>query len=195
MALLPQDPAKQKQLMIGMVPLILAVVYYQFYHTPRTLDVEQIEVHVEELTSKNRAAEATVATYGTDLPRRLELFQENIRQLEVLIPRRSDVPVLIDRVTQQAQRLGVQLTALTPSNEQAGEHYSQQTYELQVEGDYHSIAEYLTAIGSLPQMVRSQGVRLTPVETSGSDRPNLRAVFQIQTFIMPTGPDQSGTAP
>lgn len=193
MALIPSDPAKQKQLMIGLVPLILAVVYYQFYHSPRTVEAADIEIHVEELTSKNMAAQAVVATYGTDLPRRLALFEENIRQLEELIPRRADVPILIDRVTEQAQRAGIQLTNLSPSSEQAGEHYTQQVYELQVIGDYHSIAEYLTAIGSLPQMVRSQNVRLSVEDPDAAGGgPRLRAIFQIETFVM--GPAQAGTA-
>lgn len=190
MALLPQDPAKQKQLLIGMVPLILAVLYYQFYHTPRALEAEEIEIHVEDLTAKNRAAQTIVATHGDDLPRRLAIYEANINQLEELIPRRADVPILIDRVTEQAQRFGIQLTSLQPMSEEAGEHYSQQVYELQVLGDYHTIAEYLTAIGSLPQMVRSRAVRLTvesPDEV-GNEVPELRAIFEIETFVMQTTP-------
>jgi type IV pilus assembly protein PilO len=188
MALLPTDPAKQKQILFGLLPLVMAFAFYQLVYTKQVAEIEEVETHVETLTAKNAAAQAVVAQYGTDLPRQLAMFQENIRQLEVLIPRREDVPMLINMITEQAQRLGVELTALNPSVEQAGEHYSRQSYELYVLGDYHSIAEYVTSIGSLPRIVRAGDMRLAvqDVDRGPDGTPLLRAIFRINTFIMPT---------
>jgi type IV pilus assembly protein PilO len=190
MALLPKDPRKQLYVLIGLIPLVLAFLYYQFYHTTRVAEVEILEEQVETLQAGNAAAQAIVASYGTDLPRRLAIYEEHIRQLEELLPRREDVPMLIDLITEQAQILGIQLTALKPSIEEPGEFYSRQSYELNVLGDYHSVGEYLTAIGSLPRIVRSQGVALSvsnaPPKRDGT--PQLIASFKIQTYIMPAPP-------
>lgn len=190
MALLPKDQKKQLQILIGLLPVALAFLYYQYYHTGRVEEVEALSTHVESLVAANAASAAVVASYGTDLPRRLGIYQEHIRQLEELIPRREDVPMLIDLITEQAQLLGVELTALNPSIEEPGEFYSRQSYELRVTGEYHRIGEYLTAIGSLPRIVRSTGVGLSVDGTAPpSDRaPQLRASFRIQTYIMPTTP-------
>jgi type IV pilus assembly protein PilO len=190
MAILPKDQKKQLQILIGLIPVALAFLYYQFYHSNRVIEVEQLSSHVESLQTQNAASAAIVASYGTDLPRRLAIFQEHIRQLEELIPRREDVPMLIDLITEQAQILGVELTALNPSLEEPGEFYSRQSYELRVSGHYHSIGEYLTAIGSLPRIVRSTQVALSVDGTAPeSDRsPVLHASFRIQTYIMPTTP-------
>lgn len=188
MPILPKDPAKQKQMLIGLLPLLLAFAYYQFYHTGRAAEADELEQHVETLTAKNDASRAVVAAYGTDLPRRLAIYQEHIRQLEQLIPRREDVPELINQITQQAHDGGVELAALNPSAEQPGEFYSRQSYELQILGDYHSVGEYITDIASLPRIVRPSGVKLN-VENVGSEPdelPILRAMFRIETYIMPT---------
>ncbi|MEX0908040.1 MAG: type 4a pilus biogenesis protein PilO [Gemmatimonadota bacterium] len=185
MALLPQDPKKQKQLVVAMLPLLLAFAYYQFYHKPRMVEVEAVSVHVEELAAKNAGAQALVATYGEDLPRRLALYQEHIRQLEELIPRREDVPVLIDMITQQAERLDIDMTALNPAAERPGEFYSTQVYELRVLGDYHAIGAYLTAIGSLARIVRPENVNINVENEGGGGLPRLSAAFRIQTYIMP----------
>lgn len=187
MPLLPKDPKKQVYVLVGLIPLVLAFLYYQFYHTKRVVEVEAIAEQVEILESQNAAAQAIVASYGTDLPRRLAIYEEHIHQLEQLLPRREDVPMLIDLITERAQILGVQLTALNPSLEEPGEFYSRQSYELRVVGDYHSVGEYLTAIGSLPRIVRSDKLTLSledaPPNRDG--RPQLRAAFVIQTYIMP----------
>lgn len=188
MALLPKDQKKQVKILIGLIPVALAFLYYQFYHTGRVTEVDELSSHVESLVAANAASQAIVASYGTDLPRRLGIFQEHIRQLEELIPRREDVPMLIDLITEQAQILDVELTALNPSVEEPGEFYSRQSYELRVVGDYHSIGEYLTAIGSLPRIVRSTAIALSVADPrpGASGPPQLQASFRIQTYIMPT---------
>jgi type IV pilus assembly protein PilO len=186
MALLPQDPQKQKMLLLGLLPIVLAFLYYNFYHTPRAETLETDESALETLVAANDAARATQAQWGRDLPRRLAIYEEHIKQLETLIPRREDVPVLINQITARAGDHQVELAALNPAPEEAGEFYSRQTYELQVLGNYHGIAEYLTAIGSLPRIVRSREFKMaveTPDPRGGA--PTLRAIFRIETFIMP----------
>src|SRR5688572_20175006 len=195
MALLPQDSQKQKMLLLGLLPIVLAFLYYNFYHTPRAEQLELDTTALEEITMKNDAARAAQAQYGRDLPRRLAIYEEHIKQLETLTPRREDVPVLINQITARAGDHDVELAALNPAPEEAGEFYSRQTYELQVLGNYHGIAEYLTAIGSLPRIVRSRDFKLS-VETPDprGNAPMLRAIFRIETFIMPdpnTVPDSA----
>lgn len=197
MALLPQDPQKQKMMLLGLLPLIIAFVYYQFYHTPRAAQLETDETNLETLVASNDATRAVQAQYGRDLPRRLAIYEEHIKQLETLIPRREDVPVLINQITARAGDNDVELAALNPAPEESGEFYSRQTYELQVLGNYHSIAEYLTAIGSLPRIVRSSELKLSVETPNPRGIPLLRAIFRIETFIMPdatTVPDSASAA-
>ena len=194
MALLPQDPQKQKLLLLGLLPLVLAFAYYNFYHTKRATTLADDESALETLTASNDAARAAQAQYGRDLPRRLAIYEEHIKQLETLIPRREDVPVLINQITARAGDHDVELAALNPAPEETGEFYSRQMYELQVLGNYHGIAEYITAIGSLPRIVRSSMLRLNVETPNPRGTPTLRATFRIETYIMPdpnTVPDSA----
>ncbi|HEX6308066.1 MAG TPA: type 4a pilus biogenesis protein PilO [Longimicrobiales bacterium] len=189
MALLPQDPQKQKLVLLGLLPLLIAVGYYYFYHSKRVAEATTLQDDVERLEISNAGMRQIVSRYGPDLQQRLAVYQAHISQLEDLIPRREDVPVLISQITARAHELGVELAAFNPAAEQAGEFYSHQTYELQVLGDYHSIGEYLTAIGSLPRIVRASEVKLStdkPAADPG-DAPMLRAIFRIETYIVPDG--------
>jgi type IV pilus assembly protein PilO len=178
-----RDPQVQKKAAAVLVPLALAVVYYVMLYTPRVEEADRLEIRAETLESQNNAMRAIVARYGSDLERRLAIFEEHLQQLEQLIPHREDVPHLINQITEGAAGAGVDLTVLRPGGESPGDFYSQQTFELEVTGDYHSVAEYLTAIGSMPRIVRSSHLRLMRVGT-GSDS-QLRAAFRIQTYVLP----------
>ena len=193
MALLPQDPQKQKMVLAALLPVLLAFGYYYFYHTKRVAEAETLQADVERLEVSNAGLRQIVGRYGQDFQQRLAVFQAHLGQLEQLIPRREDVPVLISQITSRAQDVGVELAALNPSVEEAGEFYSRQSYELQVLGTYHSIGEYMTALGSLPRIVKSTEVKLntdTPATEPG-ESPRLRAMFRIETFIVP----EPGTSP
>lgn len=181
-----RDPQVQKKAMLLLVPLAVAVTYHQVYYTERMGQIEELEVRVESLETQNNMMRAIVARYGTDMERRLAIFREHLGQLEQLIPSREDVPHLINQITEVAGGSGVELTVLRPGGETPGDHYSKQTYELEVSGDYHSVAEYLTFIGSLPRIVRSADLHLLRTEDSTSGgAPRLRARFRIDTYVMP----------
>jgi type IV pilus assembly protein PilO len=195
MALLPQDPQKQKLVALGMLPIFLAFGYYYFYHTKRATEATTLQDNVERLEVSNNGMQQIIGRYGAEFQQRLAVYQAHIGQLEELIPRREDVPVLISQITARAQEIGVDLAGLNPAAEEAGAFYSRQSYEVQVLGDYHAIGEYLTAIASLPRIVRSSEVTLG-VQTEASEpgeSPRLRATFRIETFIVPD--PGSATAP
>ena len=187
MALLPQDPQKQKLVFIGLLPILFAFGYYYFYHTKRATEAATLQDNVDRLEVSNAGMRQIVSRYGPEFHQRLAVYQAHVGQLEELIPRREDVPVLISQITARAQEIGVELAGLNPAVEEAGTFYSRQSYEIQVLGSYHSIGEYLTAIASLPRIVRSSEVKLsvhTPATEPG-ESPRLRAIFRIETFIVP----------
>jgi len=187
MALLPQDPQKQKLIFMGLLPILFAFGYYYFYHTKRATEAAALQDNVDRLEVSNAGMRQIVGRYGPEFHQRLAVYQAHVGQLEELIPRREDVPVLISQITARAQEIGVELAGLNPAAEEAGTFYSRQSYEVQVLGSYHSIGEYLTAIASLPRIVRSSEVKLnvhTPATEPG-ESPRLRAIFRIETFIVP----------
>lgn len=189
MGLLPKDSKKQLHVLLGLAPFLLGFVYYNYVHTKRATEIDTLTQQVDDLKMKNDAMRAIIARHGTDLPKRIALYTEHVNQLEQLIPRREDVPMLINQITQQAHELGVELAALNPSPEEAGEFYSRQTYELHVLGEYHKIGEYLAGIGSLPRIIRSGEMKIS-VDTPDPEKqrnPRLRAAFRIETYIVPSG--------
>lgn len=154
MALLPQDPAKQKRILLGMLPLVLAGVFYYVVHSPKRDELDRMQTRLETLEQKNATARAIVAQDGGDaLRQRLALYQANMEQLEQLIPSRAEVPELLRAITVEAQRNNVELVSMSPIGEEAGSYYMRQRYDLAIRGGYHEIGSFMSVLGSLPRIV------------------------------------------
>jgi type IV pilus assembly protein PilO len=116
----------------------------------------------------------------------LILYREQLVQVEGLIPSAEELPDLLDAISSQAQRTGVELTLIQPLGAEAGEFYTRRTYDLAVLGSFHQIGDFLARVGSLPRIVTPTNLNLTVrnPETRSGD-PQLEARFTIETYVLP----------
>jgi len=186
MALLPKDPAQQKRLLIGIVPLLLAFAYYQFVHTKKAVEIGDLETHLESLERTNTTAKILAEQGGPELERRLAMYEEHMKRLEQLIPKREQVPELLNDMGRRAQLSSVEVTLMRPEGEEASPYYSRQSYEFGVKGTYHNVGRFLSEVGSLPRIITPTEFRL--LGTTLKDKqgaPLLNANFRIITYIVP----------
>jgi type IV pilus assembly protein PilO len=187
MAFMPQDPAKQKQILFGLLPLLALFVFYYYVHSPRTLEIEEHEIRLQTLEQKNTVAQGIAARSGPELEQRLAIYEQHMERLEQLIPRREEVPGLLNSVTLRAQDAGVDLAGYRPASEEAGAHYSRQVYEINVLGSFHNVGSFLSQIGSLPRIITPTSLNLSVQQGAetrdGSQK--LLASFRIETYVLP----------
>jgi type IV pilus assembly protein PilO len=162
MALLPQDPARQKLVLLALLPLLGAFAYWYFLHEPKAVELDTLAQRLESLSASNRTAKAIAANGGPELEHRLAIYEHHMARVEQLIPSREEVPALLNSVTARAQSSGVELAGYKPGGEEQGDHYSRQFYDISVVGRYHDVGEFLAAVGSLPRIVTATGLKLTP---------------------------------
>jgi type IV pilus assembly protein PilO len=196
MALLPSDPQTQKKLFAGIVPLLLLFAFYQFYHTDRAVEVSELETQLEVLETANNSARVLAAQGGPELQKRLAMYEQHMKRLEELIPRREEVAELLHSMGLRAQSSGVELTKMKPEVDEAGAFYTKRTYEMGVKGTFHEVGEFLAEVGSLPRIVTSTELKLgrkgTEIDRAGS--PLVDASFRIVTYVLPEPPMVADTA-
>lgn len=192
MALLPSDPAQQKKLLIGLVPLILLLAYWYLFHGDKATEVETMRTRLESLEQNNNTARA-IASQGSaqDLARRLELYEEHMERLEQLIPSGEEVPDLLNMIATRAEGTRVQLALMRPEEDVASEFYRRVTYEMGVIGQYHDVGRFLSEVGSLPRIVTPIDLTLRRRERDGSSS-ELEASFRIETYVLPQPGDSVG---
>jgi type IV pilus assembly protein PilO len=188
MALVPTDPNQRNALLIGILAMGCFYLFWAFWYSPRNTEVQEMDTRLEQLGAENRRAQILSTRGGTELEERLVLYERHVAQLERLIPQSDEVAALLNDITREARRIGVDVTSMHPEPEEVGPFYTKKTHEIEVLGEFHDVGRFLAAVASLARIVtpmdlelfRYQGEAMnfdyeSPVATS----------LRIQTYLLP----------
>lgn len=184
------DPQVRQKLMLAAV-VVLAAVYFGYtkLYAPKRAEVVAMEMRLENLQIQNRTARAlTDAGARAEVEGRLDAYRTQLTTVEGLIPSSEELPDLLDAISAEAQRTGVELALIQPVGANAEQFYTRRSYELAVLGSYHAIGAFLTEIASLQRIVTPTTLDLSVErEATAGENPRLQARFEIETYVLPVG--------
>jgi type IV pilus assembly protein PilO len=188
---------RNKYLLLAIV-VVGALGYFghQYVYLPKSQEIAVMESRLNALQAQNRSARMLVDGEGqTEVERKLAAYRDQLQSVEGLIPLSEEVPELLDAISIEAQRTGVELSLIQPTGAVAEEYYTRRTYSLGVIGSYHQIGDFLTRIASLPRIVTPSALSLQARgEETRTGEPKLEAKFTIETYVLPTEQDTSHVA-
>jgi type IV pilus assembly protein PilO len=197
----PQTQRDQILLVVGILGIVGAGAFYYLWSTKRAEERATLTTRIERLDASNNRARALLAR-GTveELRAEAQMLQDNLRVLRRLIPAGNEVPALLDQIVGAARRTGLAIESFAPGPQVQGELFDTYRYGMNMKGTYHEIAEMLTAIGSLPRIIAPVNLRLTPLTAVEQrqvrpDQRMLTASFDIQTYVVKSGPADGETPP
>ena len=186
MSLLPSDPLRRGAVLCA----FLAVSGLYFAHTylfaPKAARAESLRLRLERLEEGNRDANRVAALGDGELEQRLALYREHIARLEALIPANEEVAALLDAISDEERRAGVEMTMMRPEPVEPGEYYDRLSYQVTVQGGYHAVGSFLAAIASLDRIVAPGDLVIAPVDASAGDQVeagSILAGFRIRTYV------------
>lgn len=189
--------AEQRNKLIMGVVLVLGLLYlgHSYVYAPRAEAVAELQMRLDSLEAKNRSARTLMESEGRgEVERKLALYRDQLNRVEGLIPSSEELPDLLDAISMEAQRTGVELALIQPVGATAEAFYTRRTYDLAVRGTYHEIGAFLTAIGSLPRIITPIDLRVgVAAETEEDSSPELEARFSIETYVLPSGSQTADT--
>jgi type IV pilus assembly protein PilO len=188
MALLPEERHKQYALLAGIAAIGLTYAFFQYWYTPRAVELELLETRLELLQDQNRRAQVIAARGGPELEERLAVYERHLARMEELIPRRGEVPALLNTVTSEANRFGVIMGSLRPEALREEEYYTRESYQISVIGEFHRVGQFLTSVASLQRIISPVDVEITPytgqAPPAGIQNP-VTVSFRIETYQAP----------
>lgn len=198
MALPPLEPAQRKNLLYAGLFLALAAFgFYDRVYTPRKARIAELETRLEQLNTVNARSRAITQGAEGAVNEQISLYRQQLELAEGLIPSNEELPNLLDAISAEATRTGVDLTLIQPVGATEEAYYTRRVYDLAVVGEYHQIGEFLTRVASLPRIVTPTNLTLTPraapgaagpaAGTAGAEVP-LEARFSIETYVIPSTP-------
>lgn len=162
MKLLPEEPRRRNAVLAAVLALCSAYAVHYYVYAPAQREADAARLRLAELKKKNRQADAATADGPEVLERRLRLYEDHIARLEKLIPADEEVPALLEAVSAEERRAGVDVAAMRPEPLEPGEFYRRRSYELQVVGGYHQVGSFMTAIASLERLVAPTDLYIAP---------------------------------
>lgn len=202
MALPPIDADLRKKLLLGGALFLgLCYVCFEYVLSPRWTQANELEARLANVRIQNTTARALTqgANSEADVERRLQLYRDQLQAVEALIPSSEELPDLLDAISAEAQRSGVELSLIQPVGATEEQYYTRRTYDMAVLGSYHDVGEFLTRVASLSRIVTPLNLVLTPKADEAAGGPGeqqrLEARFSIETYVIPTGqPTDAATA-
>jgi type IV pilus assembly protein PilO len=192
---LPTNQRDQLLLFAVFAAVGAIVVFYMYVYQPKALQITGLSARVDSLTQQNEIARRDVARgTATQIREESERYGRILAAMRQLVPTANEVPTLIDQIVNSARRAGRDLEDIRPLGVIQGDVFDTHKWNMSIIGPYHSIAEFLTYVGSLTRIMTPMNVTIlrapAPAQEQGSARSsevNLRASFEIQTYVARTG--------
>lgn len=186
MALLPQDQRQQSMLLIVILSIAAASLYYVYVYRPGTVELTELTELAEDLELQNELAEARIG----DLQRlrdRLSNAEQQFTLVQRLVPSGAEVPAIYEAIATQTQALNLQLINVEPLPPVAADSAGtllRQEWQMDVEGEYHAIGTFLARVASFDRIVRPRVTQIVPMDVTPSGRQIVRATFLLETFVL-----------
>jgi type IV pilus assembly protein PilO len=193
MALLPDDPKNQYR-MLGVILIgALGGLYYLYVHGPKGESLLEIEARVDQIEQQNELAEVRMKNLDA-VRSELELGERQFAMLERLVPAEGEVPAIYEAIASESQSLGLDLLSVTPAQPSADTtgYFMRQNWQMEVEGEYHDVGEFLSRVASFSRIVRPEVQEIRPTRTTNSGRQLVSAKFELETFVLPPNAGSRG---
>lgn len=193
MALLPTKQSDQYKLLVVIVCLAAAGLYYNYVWTPKTQTLAALQTHADSLNTMNRRAKNDVARGNIDKLRAQSAeYSKEVEIMRQLVPTGNEVPALLSSVSTAGRQIGLDVSTFSPDGVIQGDQFDTYKFKLGVTGPYNKIAQFLTNVGKLRRIVApiNLSLALAPLPSGYANtmaRP-LNATFDIQTYVAHTAP-------
>jgi len=146
--------------------LVLAALFWGVYHflaAPKMVRLEQAHEQQRTLLQQYESK----AYQAANLPAmraQMATLESRMAALLEMLPTGAEVPSLLDNISETALKNQLSIDFIRLRSPVVQEFYIEQPFDIQVQGDYHRIAAFLSGVAGLPRIVTLHDFTLVPVE-------------------------------
>lgn len=181
----------------GVVKFVIALFIFVlclglgFWFDIRNLQASLDTWAAEEMTLRTEFEQKAVMAanldeYKAQTVQMEEAFSELLRQL----PSQTEVPDLVDDVTETGLGSNLAFSRIELNAELAQEFYIEQPIEIEVMGNYHDFGTFVSGVASLPRIVTLHDFEVTSV----NERSALAMTITAKTYRYRTEEEQNAIA-
>ena len=171
-------PAPIKFIVVLIIFGLIAGGGYWFFIKDQYAQLERVERTEQELrkTYEEKAYQvANLEVFKAQMAEMEETFGALVRQL----PSETEVPGLLEDITNTALGSGLALQEVKLQPEQRRDFYSELPINIRVSGSYHELASFVSIVASLPRIVTLHDLTIKP---TGGDADRLDMQVLARTY-------------
>lgn len=111
-------------------------------------------------------------------------FGTMLRQL----PGKTEIPSLLQDISQTAQVDGLKQDLFRPGNEIPRDFYAEKPIELVLEGGYHQFGKFVSDVATLPRIVTLHNINIRPTGGPGTDNLIMSLTAKTYRYLEDTQP-------
>ena len=173
-------PAPIKFIVVLIIFGLIAGGGYWFFIKEQYAQLERVERTEQELrkTYEEKAYQvANLEVFKAQMAEMEETFGALVRQL----PSETEVPGLLEDITNTALGNGLALQEVALQPEQRRDFYSELPINIRVSGSYHELASFVSSVASLPRIVTLHDLTIKPTGGDG-ERLDMQVVARTYRY-------------
>jgi type IV pilus assembly protein PilO len=131
--------------------LIFGLLWYVFTR-PKGAELQGLERQEATLRSDFETKQGRAANLEP-LKQQLAQMEQQLQQMLRQLPSRTEMPALINDISQTALATGIHNELFRPGPETPREFYAEKPIELKMVGSYHQFGAFVSGVASLPRVV------------------------------------------
>ena len=173
-------PGPQKFVMLGLIALGVAALYWFFFYGPKQTELDVLEQKLTELEADVVKSRAVAANFKTFM-KELEELRVRLHKAVQRLPDSTELPGLLTDITSLGKKTGLEFRSFRPKKEVKRGFYAEVPIDIELRGSYHNVGLFFDRVAHLPRIVRISRVSMTVADES-KDPPVLRVKGVAQTF-------------
>lgn len=140
---------------IGFCVLLSALIFGLLWYVvtrPKGNELETLERREAELRTDFEDKQGKAANLEP-LKQQLAQMEQQLQQMLRQLPSRTEMPALINDISQTALATGIHNELFKPGPETPKEFYAEKPIELKMVGTYHQFGAFVSGVASLPRVV------------------------------------------
>ncbi|MBW7473056.1 type 4a pilus biogenesis protein PilO [Marinobacter sp. M216] len=171
-------PAPVKAIVVLIVFGLIVGGGYWFFIKDQYIQLDRVEKTEQDLRKKYEEKAYRVANlevFKAQMAEMEETFGALVRQL----PSETEVPGLLEDITNTALGNGLALREVKLQSERQRDFYAELPINIRVSGTYHELASFVSSVASLPRIVTLHDLTIKP---SGGDGEELDMQVLARTY-------------
>ncbi len=162
--------------------LIAAVLVAGYYYHIEGLQAQLAVVEAKEVELKKEFEKKAFQAANLDAYRRQMVeMEESFGALVSQLPSDTEVPGLLEDITNKGLLNGLDIASIDLQKEQAKEFYVELPIKIIASGSYHDLGAFISAMAGLPRIVTLHDFTIS-AKTAGSNRLNMSIIAKTYRY-------------